>query len=137
MFDRRQFLKILGLVPFAPVFPLLDKRAVTPVNERTIDMFDFHIAGFQYHAGMKPPVMATLLVGTELLLAREPDNPHDGKAIALLSRGGDRLGYVPRDLNRIPAALLDRQTPLRVVITAVIPEAPTWERVRVVMRQVV
>ena len=137
MFDRRQFLKTLGLVPLSPLVPLLGKSAATPGIERTIDMFDFHVAGFQYHAGMQPRVMATLLAETELAVVREPENPHDDRAIALLSRSGARIGYVPRLMNRIPADLLDRQVPLRAVITEVNPDARTWERVRVVLRQVV
>lgn len=133
MFERRQFLKMLGFIPLAPFAgKIVDARA----SERAIDMFDFHVAGFQYHAGMQPPIMATLLAGTELALVREPENPHDGRAIALVSRGGARIGYVPRLMNRIPADLLDWQVPLRAVITEVTPEARTWERVRVVLRQV-
>jgi len=137
MFERRQFLKMLGLVPLSPLVPLLGKRPVSPPAERTIDLVDFHVAGFQYHAGMKTHVMASLTTGTEVALVREPGNPYDDKAIAIVTRGGARIGYVPRDLNRIPAALLDQQIPLRATITAIVPDAPTWERVRVTVRQVV
>ena len=47
------------------------------------------------------------------------------------------IGYLPRSLNHIPAAMLDQHVRLRTCISAIGPDAPTWERVRVVVRQVV
>lgn len=137
MFDRRQFLKLLGILPFAPAFTLLSTQPVTPAAERTIDLVDFHIAGFQYHQGTKARVMTLLTTGTVVSLVREPGNPYDDKAIAIVTLGGAHIGYIPRDLNRIPAAMLDQQIPLRATITAITPEAPAWERVRVAVRQVI
>lgn len=133
MIGRRIFLKMLAVAPFAA---LADKAVEARSKERTIDLAEFSVAGFQYHDGMKSRVMASLAVGTELRLVREPGNRYDDKAIALHSASGAMIGYIPRDLNIIPAALLDQNVRLRTFISALTPEAPTWERVRAVLRQV-
>jgi hypothetical protein len=127
------FLKILGLAPFAA---LAGKIQASQVEERTVDLAEFHIAGFQYHDGMKRHVSASLNVGAQLLLARESGNRYDDKAISLRLPNGAMIGYVPRELNTIPTALLDQNVRLQAFITALTPEAQTWERVRVVLRQV-
>lgn len=134
MINRRLFLKMLGLSPFAA---LSGRVQAARAEERTVDLVEFYVAGFQYHEGMKQKVSTSLSVGTRLLLAREPGNRYDDKAIALRLPSGAMIGYLPRDLNTVPAALLDQKVPLQAVITAVQPAAPTWERVRVVVRQVV
>jgi hypothetical protein len=42
--------------------------------------------------------------GAVLTLRREPDNPHDPRAIAVLAPGGAQVGYVPRE---VAASLAD------------------------------
>ncbi len=49
----------------------------------------------------------TLAEGDHLVLRREPENPHNAHAIAVLTGGGEKLGYLPRDRNEIPARLMD------------------------------
>ncbi len=134
MIARRLFLKMLGL---APITALVGKVHSVEAKENTVDLAEFFIAGFQYHEGMKPMVISSLTTGTELLLVREPGNRYDDKAIALKLPSGAMIGYVPRDLNIVPAALLDQKVRLRACISTVTLEAPTWERVRVLLRQVV
>jgi hypothetical protein len=50
---------------------------------------------------------ASLDVGEAVVLEREPDNSHDGNAILVLTHGGAELGYVPRELAKQMAPLLD------------------------------
>jgi hypothetical protein len=63
------------------------------------------LAGFQYHAGRA--LFPLMVVGDRLELIREPDNPHDGKAILVLWRGAV-IGYLPRLENLDLARLMDR-----------------------------
>jgi hypothetical protein len=93
------------------------------------------IAGFRYYDGMRDEVLATLHPGGELVLRREPENPHDPNAIAIHTSGGRKLGYVPRIDNLTPAMIADPDVPLGAQILAVAPEAPPWERVRVSIYQ--
>ena len=41
-----------------------------------------------------------LETGENLVLVREPENPHDANAIAVYSDDGFHLGYIPRTMNR-------------------------------------
>lgn len=124
--ERRRFLEILGCCGLMPL--LSSRRQQVP---RRIDLLEVHIAGFQYHEGMRPGVFSLLGKGDELLLRREPDNPYDPSAIAVLTRKGNKLGYLPRRTNAVPAAILDQGVVARAGIVEVDPSAPTWERVRV------
>lgn len=62
------------------------------------------LRGFSYIPGGEH---LALWEGEELILKREPDNPFDPKAVAVLRENGQRIGYLPREYNAIPAALLE------------------------------
>jgi hypothetical protein len=63
------------------------------------------LAGFSYHQA--PEVWQEMRVGDALKLVREPDNPHDIRAISVQWRG-HKLGYVPRAQNAALAWVMDR-----------------------------
>jgi uncharacterized protein YbaR (Trm112 family) len=88
----------------------------------------FPVAGFPYHEG--PRLIEQLAVGGRLRLLREPDNPHDPRAVAIYHQD-DRIGYVPRNRNREIADRLDRGVPLDCRITAIDPEEGAYEPVDV------
>lgn len=85
------------------------------------------LAGFRYHRGAE--VWGELRVGDRLELAREPANPYDANAVAVMWRGR-KLGYVPRSQNVALAWGLDRGTPLRARISAVVEHPNPARRVR-------
>ena len=85
------------------------------------------LAGFRYHAAAE--VWRELRVGDSLELAREPANPYDGNAVVVLWRGR-KLGYVPRAENAVLAWGLDRGTPLRARISALVEHPNPARRVR-------
>lgn len=45
--------------------------------------------------------------GQYLDLKREQDNKYDSFAIAIYTLQGEKLGYIPRDKNEVPARLMD------------------------------
>ena len=45
-------------------------------------------------------------IGDDVTLVPEPDNPHDPRAIAVLSERGEKIGYLPRE-SWLHRALLD------------------------------
>lgn len=53
------------------------------------------IAGFNHHDGA-PKVLMAMRPQTRLLLVPDPDNPHDDKAIKVMTTMGKMLGYVPK-----------------------------------------
>jgi hypothetical protein len=67
-------------------------------------LFDFAIAGGGYH-GLYD-VREELMIGEELKLRAEPDNPFDVNAVAVHRAGGLMLGYLPREANAPVARLL-------------------------------
>ncbi|MCX7143499.1 MAG: HIRAN domain-containing protein [Proteobacteria bacterium] len=63
------------------------------------------LAGFNYYQA--PEVWRGMRVGDALMLEREPDNVHDGRAISVRWQG-HKLGYVPRAQNAALAWAMDR-----------------------------
>lgn len=126
MIGRREFFREIGVAALIP-FVMLGRKP----EPRRIDLLEVHIAGFQYHEGMRPGVFSMFGKGDELVLRREPDNPYDPSAIAMVTRTGSKLGYLPRRTNGIPAAILDQGVTTRAEIVEIDALAPPWERVRV------
>jgi hypothetical protein len=86
------------------------------------------LAGFQYHAGTA--VWDELRVGDELQLVREPQNPHDPRAVRVEWRNV-QLGYLPRAENAAVAAAMDRGERVTARIAALVTHPNPWRRVRI------
>lgn len=56
--------------------------------------------------------------GAELRLVREPERRYDAASVAVFTRRGSRLGYLPTDQSRILAPLLDAGLPVRGEVIA-------------------
>lgn len=67
------------------------------------------LAGFRYYEARQ--AFAQLSVGEPLDLVREPDNPHDSRAVRVEWRGR-KLGYVPRASNAALAWAMDAGEPV-------------------------
>ena len=88
---------------------------------------DSPLAGFQYHAGKA--LWPQMRAGDALALVREPDNPHDARAVRVEWRG-HKIGYVPRRENADVARLLDRGQALTARIVRLAEVRDPWSRVR-------
>ena len=88
---------------------------------------DSPLAGFQYHAGKT--LWTQMQVGDALALIREPDNPHDPRAVRVEWRG-HKIGYVPRHDNSDVARLMDGGHVLVARITRLSEVRDPWSRVR-------
>ena len=64
---------------------------------------DFHIAGFAYYDGLD--VIDQLILGQQVSLIVEADNPHDPEAVAIYFKD-IKLGYVPSAKNILLSNLL-------------------------------
>ncbi|MHB1144868.1 MAG: HIRAN domain-containing protein [Thiobacillus sp.] len=89
---------------------------------------DSPLAGFQYHAGKT--LWPQMQVGDALTLVREPDNPHDARAVRVEWQG-HKIGYVPRRENADVARLLDRGQAMVARIARLAEGRDPWSRVRV------
>lgn len=88
---------------------------------------DSPLAGFQYHAGKQ--LWPQMRVGDGLVLVREPDNPHDARAVRVEWQG-HKIGYVPRRENGDVARLLDGGQVLTARIARLAEVRDPWSRVR-------
>ncbi len=86
------------------------------------------LAGFQYHAGAA--LWERLQVGDALTLIREPENPHDARAVRVEWRGV-MLGYLPRVENEAVAGAMDRGEQVAGRIAALVAHRSPWRRIRI------
>ncbi len=74
--------------------------------EKEIFLLDTHVAGTSFVEGIID-LAPSLHIGDKLNFFREPDNPHDDKAILIRTQAGVKIGYIPRADNLIFARLMD------------------------------
>jgi hypothetical protein len=86
------------------------------------------LAGFRHHEA--PTLLPALRAGSPLILSAEPDNPHDGDAVAIHWQG-HMLGYLPRGENLVVARLLARQRRLSARVRCLIPDADHNDRLQI------
>ena len=84
------------------------------------------LAGFQFHEGKQ--LWKELKVGDALTLVREPDNPHDPRAVRV-DWNGHVLGYVPRAENESVARQLDLGNRLEARIVRLNKSRDPWKRI--------
>ena len=83
----------------------LGARRANATAPRQILLAGMHVAGTAYYDA--EGAVDRLRPGQILGLRREPENRYDALAIEVLGPQGDKLGYVPRGRNEMPARLLD------------------------------
>ncbi|MEI7845648.1 MAG: HIRAN domain-containing protein [Chloroflexota bacterium] len=109
---------------------LLGKYSKSHHHLKRVYLFETRVAGFQHHQGKDPKVRVLLFPGAELILVREPENKYDSKAVAIYTQNGDKIGFVPRSENHIPAAMADQDLYLGAEVTrfdlSLVDNAP-WE----------
>jgi hypothetical protein len=86
------------------------------------------LAGSQYHA--LEEVRHQLQVGMRLQLVREPDNPHDARAVRI-DWQGHVLGYLPRVENTTVSRALDAGEAVEARIAKLREHRNPWRRLEV------
>lgn len=84
------------------------------------------LAGFQFYAGRA--LWDEMKVGDRLVLVREPENPHDARAVRVEWRGR-KLGYLPRAENRAVAEEMDRGGRVEARIARLMRHRDPWQRI--------
>ncbi len=110
---------------FLPI-SLLIVAATLQAQEIRILVQSSPLAGFLYHEGGE--LWPKLRVGDSVTLVREPDNPHDARAVRVEWRGR-KLGYLPRAENRSVAAEMDRGGRVEGRIARLREHRNPWQRV--------
>ncbi len=119
--QRRTFFKTTLALLAGTQLPLAAASAPTPKYlfiQRTF------IAGFQYYDG--PHLEVSDPPNLRLTLEREPDNPHDRRAVALYWHH-HKLGYIPRRHNHTIAQMLDHGAELQAKVIGQPTEYSPWE----------
>jgi len=80
--------------------------AIPKPFERDIFLFDTHVAGTSHVEGIEE-LEPHLNIDDKLEFYREPDNPHDNRAIVIKNTDGVKIGYVPKADNVIFSRLMD------------------------------
>lgn len=84
------------------------------------------VAGFQHYAG--PALFPLMRVGDALTLGREPDNPHDARAVRVFWHGV-QIGYAPRVDNGDLARFMDQGVQVEGRIVHLQVSRDPWKRV--------
>lgn len=116
--QRRHFMsrlaQALAALGAAPAIARDASATRLPAHVDTeLHLQDCRIAGSHYYGCHA--VLDRLCPGDPLQLRRQPDNPHDPRAIEVLWRE-HKLGYLPRLDNAAAASLIDRSHLLRAEI---------------------
>lgn len=83
-----------------------DKQRQELALNDPVEDFDFMVAGCRYEG--RPAVIAReVRAGDDVVLAREPNNRYSRNAVAVLTKSGQSIGYVPEDDAVDMAPLMD------------------------------
>lgn len=122
---RPVFRTSLGKLAGAIVVPVL---ALARASAQRIPLQSSPVAGFRYHA--EEQVWPALAVGVPLTLVREPENPHDERAVRI-DWNGHKLGYVPRVENTMISNLIDQGLSVQARIARLRGSHDPWRRVEI------
>ncbi|MCL5292684.1 MAG: HIRAN domain-containing protein [Actinobacteria bacterium] len=96
-----------------------------------------YVAGVAYYDFAEPEEIETLWEGAPVFIKREPENPHDPRAIEVFAWDGRKIGYMPRHANRIPAKLMDQDADLVASVIKLGDGEETWRAVKMRLELVV
>ncbi len=94
----------------------------------TLHLLTCNIHGSHYYDCLELVQDEAIHKGERLTLTREPDNEYDEYAIAVSNAQGAKLGYVPKNHNRVIAELMDQQCDIYAVVFSVL--STEWDPVR-------
>lgn len=119
--NRSEFIKsIIGAFGIS----VLPKKSYKQYEK--IYLLKCFVRGFTYYEG--PKLIKELNADQQLELVREPENEHDGKAIALYYNQ-QKIGFIPRENNYILSKLIDAKLlDLQAEIKYVNPDASDWNK---------
>jgi hypothetical protein len=98
---RRTLLGLLGAFPSLGLMA----RTTTAAPRAPVRVLFTRVNGEHHYAAA--PAIGDLNRGDPVRLVREPDNPHDRRAIEVFDARGRKLGYVARIDNSAVARMID------------------------------
>lgn len=95
--------------------------------DRKLVLLDCRIHGSHYYDCLQLVQANEIHKGDILRLQREPENEYDEYAIEVFDKHRRKIGYVPKNYNRVIAILMDQGCRVSATVTQVEPLA--WEPV--------
>ncbi len=132
--ERRGFIGMFGAFFGALVFGGKVPEVKAKTHSKPVSLFKCPVAGFQYYQG--PSIYSDLKPGQTLKLVRKPHNLHDNKAIEVFTRSGQKLGYMPKTHNPLPAGLMDNGHELTASLISISPDMGEYSCLKMDVRMV-
>ncbi|WP_436716636.1 HIRAN domain-containing protein [Roseiconus lacunae] len=101
---------VLGHIPDRSFVPISPSASDTRVDARAYNdspRYTFRVVGD--HVDDRGLNISRINIGDAIRLVREPHNPFDGNAVAVVDRLGNMLGYLKRDVASWFGPMLDRE----------------------------
>ncbi|MBQ6395813.1 MAG: HIRAN domain-containing protein [Atopobiaceae bacterium] len=98
-----------------------------PFSEPVLLVSDTRVSGTTHIDGIEG-ISEMLQEGDRLRFERQPQNRFDEWAIAVYDSRDNRIGFVPADINEIPARLMDAGKRLFGKVTSV-EQRGSWQRI--------
>ena len=114
-------------VPKGDIVPVVVKNGLGAVIKPLVDeiLLDSAFVAGTNHIEDES-VFEELEKGTELILKREADNKFDKYAVLVLNEKNEKLGYIPRQSNKVYARLMDAGKVLKGKVLEIYEEAYYW-----------
>lgn len=95
---------------------------IPDADEVPLKPFECNVAGVNRPSrtgGERQDEIVRLREGQQIILIREPDNPHDPDAVALFTENGKDVGYLPREIAAEIASRLDKGSPVTAQVIVI------------------
>jgi hypothetical protein len=103
------------------VFEHYVNQRIEPDDQLGLCLLETYLNGIEYITNLVDS-FEQLSTGERLQVIHEKQNPFDDKALLICSHSGDRLGYIPRKHNAIPAFLSEQGKTLFAIL-----KRKTWD----------
>lgn len=90
------------------------EQSVLPDPMKGLFIGSFYVAGTTHISDISERI-SSIRLGDLIQVVTEPLNPHDEKAIKILTSDGHKLGYLPKSVNRFPYQMMENGTTLQGV----------------------
>ncbi|MCB1190053.1 MAG: HIRAN domain-containing protein [Leptospiraceae bacterium] len=135
-FTRFEFLKNFSILGLLSLWLLPDDILdAISTQKRKVYLFSDYVAGFYYYQGES--VLSSLQIAEPLVLERQSSNPYDQKAIEIFTQNKVKLGYISRNKNELPSAMMDQNIQLFAEVEEINLEANSWEKLKFRVFQII
>ncbi|MET3508189.1 HIRAN domain-containing protein [Halalkalibacter oceani] len=90
-------------------------------------VLDFFVAGWRYYQGDQ--VIDQLQIDDRVEFSLDPENPHDHKAVVVMSVNGEKLGFIPAFYSGWMFEIMEQNCSYQAKVEAIHPQAVAHRKV--------